>query len=119
MCLRQAGAWPPPTPGRLFIFPFPGSIRLAGQAAMAIRRGASLGCRRGPAAGAAGGGDIGNLQPLENPVGKCSLRDVLAKAPPLRSGDVPAGHPPFAETLALGQARTGQGRSLAGCRDAL
>ncbi len=94
-------------PGRLFIFPFPGSIRLAGQAAMAIRRGASLGCRRGPAAGAAGGGDIGNLQPLENPVGKCSLRDVLA------------GHPPFAETLALGQARTGQGRSLAGCRDAL
>lgn len=74
-------------PGRLFIFPFPGSIRLAGQAAMAIRRGARLGCHRGPAAGAAGGGDIGDLQPLENPVGKCSLRDVLAKGAPLRSGE--------------------------------
>ena len=30
MCLRQAGAWLPLIPGRLFIFPFPGSIRLAG-----------------------------------------------------------------------------------------
>lgn len=30
MCLRQAGAWLPLIPGRLFIFPFPGSICLAG-----------------------------------------------------------------------------------------
>lgn len=52
-----------------------------------LYRSTRLGCHRGPAAGAAGGGDIGDLQPLENPVGKCSLRDVLAKGAPLRSGE--------------------------------
>ena len=34
---------------------------------------------------------LGNLQLLENPVEKCSLRELLAKASPLRSGDVLAG----------------------------
>ena len=119
MCLWQAGAWLPLIPGRLFIFPFPGSIRLAGAGGPGYTGAPGWDATAALLRARQGRGDIGDLQPLENPVGKCSLRDVLAKGSPLRSGDVPAGYLPFAETLALGQARTRQGRSRAGCRDAL
>ena len=62
---------------------------LSGQAAAAIQRGIRLRCRRrarlrSREAAVA----LGNLQLLENPVEKCSLRELLAKASPLRSGDV-------------------------------
>ena len=78
--------------GHFVLFCVPALSALSGPSAAAIQRGYQAEVPpRAPVRARQAAVMLGNLQLLENPVEKCSLRELLAKASPLRSGDVLAG----------------------------